>query len=118
MVKRSTKKLKPNTKAVFTDGRPVSFTVQHVAGHPRTAKLVDPQYLQCLFDVAQAARDVIGLPSFGSKLVLQLQTRLEELNALESLQDYWRTDKEIEALRRVETITAALSQRTAPTRSR
>lgn len=108
-VKRGSKKLKPSMSMVSANGRPTSVLFQHVNGHPRTAKLVDPSYLSCLTEIATLVRGLVHVaPNVVVRQQQVIKAKLHELNALETLQDYWRTDKEIESLRRVEAIAATI----------
>ena len=117
MVKRATKKLKPSMSMVSTDGRPTSVSFQHVGGHPRTAKLVDPDYLRCLREIAANVRLIAPtlpkMTKFGLNVRVLFTSQIAQLEALESAQDYWRTDSEIQALSRVDDISEAWSRRDA-----
>ena len=110
-VKRGSKKLKPSMSMVSANGRPTSVSFQHVGGYPRTAKLVDPSYLSCLMEVAAVVRDLVHSPNIVVRQQRILKAKLHELDALETLQDYWRTDREIESLRRVEAITGTIGRK-------
>ncbi len=65
----------------------------------RTAKRVDVQYYECLTSICTCAKRVLRLPECTrskSKYVRRLDRLLTKLESLESRQDYWRIDSEIE----------------------
>lgn len=109
MMVRRTQKLKPTARTVYDKARSISVSLQHVGGHPRSAKLVDPDYLRCLYELADSIRALApALPKMKRELLIPtsrvLELQIQEIDQLESAQDYWRTDKEIEELRRVDSI--------------
>ena len=111
MAVKRTKKLKASLRTTYDKGRPTSVSLEHVQCHPRYAKLVDPSYLDCLMEVATVVRDLVHVaPSVVVRHQRLLKAKLHELDALETLQDYWRTDREIESLRRVEAITGTIGR--------